>query len=133
MSAMVLDCREAGRKLAAARAGFGDEHSTGSEGQMSKLVIAAALLAALATPALAQDVGNPEIGKRIADGQCAECHASALVPGRGPAFAAIARMPSTTATALTVYLRTSHPAMPNIILSPAEQDDVIAYILSLKT
>ncbi len=94
--------------------------------------MAAALAAMLATPALAQDVGNPVIGKRIADSQCAECHASGLLPGRAPAFSAIARMPSTTATALTVYLRTSHPAMPNIILTPAEQDDVIAYILSLK-
>jgi hypothetical protein len=29
-------------------------------------------------------------------------------------------------------LRTSHAAMPNLILSASERDDVIAYILSLK-
>jgi mono/diheme cytochrome c family protein len=99
---------------------------------MSRVALAAALAAGLTTSALGGEVGDPVIGKRIADGQCADCHASGLVPGRAPAFSAIARMPSTTATALTVYLRTSHPAMPNIILTPTEQDDVIAYILSLK-
>jgi mono/diheme cytochrome c family protein len=99
---------------------------------MSRVPMVAALAAMLAAPALAQEAGDPVIGKRIVDAQCAQCHASGLLPGRAPAFSAIARMPSTTATALTVYLRTSHPAMPNIILTPAEQDDVIAYILSLK-
>jgi mono/diheme cytochrome c family protein len=99
---------------------------------MSRVALAAALAAMITAPALAQDVGDPVIGKRIADAQCADCHASGLLPGRAPTFSAIARMPSTTATALTVYMRTSHPAMPNIILTPAEQDDVIAYILSLK-
>jgi mono/diheme cytochrome c family protein len=97
---------------------------------MVAAVLAAMLM--LAPPALAEEVGDPVIGKRIADAQCVECHASGLLPSRTPTFSAIARMPSTTATALTVYLRTSHPAMPNIILSPTEQDDVIAYILSLK-
>jgi len=37
-----------------------------------------------------------------------------------------------TETALTVWLRTSHPTMPNIIVEPADMDNVIAYILSLK-
>lgn len=101
---------------------------------MSRHLAAAAALAALvlAGPAPAQDLGDPVIGKRIADSQCADCHGAGLLPGRAPAFSAIAAMPSTTAMALTVYLRTSHPAMPNIILTPGEQDDVIAYILSLK-
>ena len=41
-------------------------------------------------------------------------------------------MPSTTAESLGVFLRTSHPTMPNLVLSAAERDDVIAYILSLR-
>ena len=86
---------------------------------MSRVALAAALAAMMTSSALAQDVGDPAIGKRIADSQCADCHSSGLLPGRAPAFSAIARMPSTTATALTVYMRTSHPAMPNIILTPA--------------
>ena len=41
-------------------------------------------------------------------------------------------MPSMTGTALTVWLRTSHPTMPNLQLTPAETADVIAYIESLR-
>jgi len=36
-----------------------------------------------------------------------------------------------TATALRVFLTTSHPKMPNLILTPEEIADVSAYILSL--
>jgi hypothetical protein len=36
-----------------------------------------------------------------------------------------------TATALRVFLTTSHPKMPNLILTPDETADVIAYIVSL--
>jgi hypothetical protein len=35
-------------------------------------------------------------------------------------------------TALTVWSRTSHPFMPNLIIEPDDMDDLIAYILSLK-
>jgi len=38
-----------------------------------------------------------------------------------------------TALALLVWLRTSHPSMPNIILMPETADDIIAYILSLRS
>jgi hypothetical protein len=44
----------------------------------------------------------------------------------------IANMPSMTGTALTVWLRTSHPTMPNLQLTPSETADVIAYIESLR-
>jgi hypothetical protein len=37
-----------------------------------------------------------------------------------------------TATALHAFLTTSHPKMPNLILTPPETDDVIAYILGLR-
>jgi hypothetical protein len=37
-----------------------------------------------------------------------------------------------TATALRVFLTTSHPSMPNLILTPQDTTDVIAYILSLR-
>jgi len=41
-------------------------------------------------------------------------------------------MPSTNELAIKVFLRTSHPTMPNFILSPEEIDSVAAYILSLR-
>jgi len=37
-----------------------------------------------------------------------------------------------TATALRVFLTTSHPKMPNLIFTPEEITDVTAYILSLR-
>ena len=44
----------------------------------------------------------------------------------------VANLPSTTALSLKVFLQSSHKDMPNLILKPAEADDIIAYILSLK-
>lgn len=41
-------------------------------------------------------------------------------------------MDSTTALSLQAFLTTPHPTMPNIILSPKETADVVAYILSLR-
>jgi hypothetical protein len=41
-------------------------------------------------------------------------------------------MPSITAEALDVFLQTPHATMPDLILSPADRSDVIAYILSLR-
>jgi hypothetical protein len=37
-----------------------------------------------------------------------------------------------TATALKVFLTSSHPKMPNLILTPEETADVTAYILRLR-
>ena len=50
----------------------------------------------------------------------------------GPAFRSIADTPGMTATALRVFLTSSHPKMPNLILTPEEITDVTAYILSLR-
>jgi hypothetical protein len=44
----------------------------------------------------------------------------------------VARLPSTTALSLRVFLRTSHADMPNIQMSEADADDLIIYILSYK-
>jgi hypothetical protein len=57
----------------------------------------------------------------------------ALVPlPYPPNFVEIANMPSTTALAINVFLRTSHDVMPNYQLSHEEIDDVVAFIMSLK-
>ena len=44
----------------------------------------------------------------------------------GPAFRDIANTPGMTATAIRVFLTTSHPKMPNLILTPAEIANVTA-------
>ena len=69
---------------------------------------------------------------------CNACHmvdAERRAPRRiviGPAFRDIANTRGMTATALRVFLTTSHPKMPNLVLTPKETADVIAYILSLR-
>jgi hypothetical protein len=49
-----------------------------------------------------------------------------------PDFQAIANTPGMTATALRAFLQTPHPKMPNLILTPEQSDDVIAFLLSLR-
>ncbi len=80
--------------------------------------------------------GDPGAGAAYAKQVCAKCHAidqTGISPElTAPPFKDVANTPGMTETALTVWLRTSHPTMPNIIVEPADMDNVIAYILSLK-
>lgn len=99
-------------------------------------IIAAITLATALFPALGQTLGNPSSGRHIATTICGSCHyvfatkrSKSKVP---PTFEDVANLPSTTALSLKVFLRSNHKHMPNLILSEAEADDVIAYILSLK-
>ena len=83
---------------------------------------------------LSQD--SAAAGHRLAGAWCQECHAIEATPTRkttaAPDFADIASRPSTTALSLKVFLRTSHPSMPNIVIAPDQADDLVNYILSLK-
>ena len=107
------------------------------------LVGAAAISAVF--PVRAQPLrGDPASGRQIATAQCSSCHhvLPMLFSDRGeilpidkdgpPSFQSVADMTSTTALSLNVFLRSNHKNMPNIMLSEAEADDIIAYILSLK-
>lgn len=91
---------------------------------------------ALLVPADAQSV-DPSVGRHLAQTTCAACHqiGSAESPQTAkpvaPSFQDISRMPSTNELAIKVFLRSSHPTMPNIILSPEEIDSVAAYIVGL--
>ena len=92
----------------------------------------APLLLANITIAFGQQVGDPAAGKQLAERTCLECHRAQNTSRKAPAFSVIAAMPSTTAQSLDVFLRTSHPTMPNLILSGTDRGDLIAYILSLR-
>jgi mono/diheme cytochrome c family protein len=77
-------------------------------------------------------------GHAFARQECVACHVVEAGKARprliaiGPAFPVIANAPGMTATAMHVFLTTSHPKMPNVILTPTDMDDVIAYVLSLR-
>jgi len=102
----------------------------------NRLVLPAVLLAAI--PALAQTYpGDPVAGANFARQVCAVCHFVesddlGLSWSGAPAFQEVADDPAVTEVSLRVFLRTPHEDMPNFMLTPAETDDVISYILSLK-
>jgi mono/diheme cytochrome c family protein len=114
---------------------------------MTKLTIATALLSSIGFLTSAQTVSgvtassaqsvDPSVGRHLAETVCSACHQiSATSPNpspnpAAPSFVDISRMPSTSELAIKVFLRTSHPTMPNFILSSEEIDSVTAYILSL--
>jgi mono/diheme cytochrome c family protein len=101
------------------------------------LVAATGSLALLASAAWAQDVGQPALGRTLAQQICSECHAIDKAQARSPnadapRFEVIANIPGMTATALAAALRTSHQTMPNVILQPDELGNIVAHILSLR-
>jgi len=104
-----------------------------------RAMILAAALAATTFAANAQTgAGDPQAGGALAHRVCSPCHAVEPDPHAprmfqiGPDFQTVANTPGMTATALNAFLLTSHPKMPNFILSREQSADVIAYILSLQ-
>jgi len=97
----------------------------------------AVLLTAVPASLSAQEAGNPQQGLAFARQVCAVCHAveygqpSSPNP-QAPSFDRIALTPGMTGMALYAFLRTSHRAMPNLILEADEQRNVVSYILSLR-
>ncbi len=90
----------------------------------------------MARPSAGQETGDRVAGKAFALSFCVECHFVADEQVQFPSFDAppfleIAAEPSVTELSLRVFLRTPHNRMPDIILTPTQTDDVIAYILSL--
>ena len=98
-------------------------------------LVAAAILAA-PFPALAQSVGDAVSGREIATKRCSSCHR--VLPmtladkADPPSFQSIADLPSTTGISLNAFLHSNHQNMPDFIISSADSNDLIAYILSLK-
>ena len=98
------------------------------------LAVAVALSPSLAS---AVELGSPKAGLAYAERVCAECHevqaGDSFSPNpTSPTFQEIADTPGMTARALGVFLTTSHPTMPDIIIEPGDMDNVIAYIMSLR-
>src|SRR5260370_17657829 len=85
----------------------------------------------------AQDVSERLKGASFAQQICAECHAvQAGQPrspnGQAPTFETLAKTPGMTAIALAAILRTSHRAMPNIILANDDLRNDSAHIMTLR-
>ena len=105
---------------------------------MRRVLLAILAIFASTLHASAQDVGDARQGSLLALATCAQCHAVRAGESRSPNpmapnFTNIATTLGMTDRALRVWLQSSHPTMPNIILSNDERDNVVAYIMSLRT
>jgi len=103
------------------------------------LIVILCLWSALSVrSARAGQVGDTSRGLAYAREVCAQCH---LVEDNGPysanpdapSFRDIANTPGMNGRAIAVWLQTSHPTMPDLIVPPDDTDDLIAYITSLRT
>ncbi len=90
------------------------------------------------TSADAATLGDVEAGKIYAKSQCEKCHSivsngNTSPVAAAPPFQAIADTRGMTRTALFVFFRSPHAKMPNLIVRGDDLDNIIAYILSLKS
>jgi mono/diheme cytochrome c family protein len=95
-----------------------------------------AILLVLALPgmAAAQDV---ERGRQFAQRWCSGCHTVERSPADAradgvPSFPAVAAMPGISAERLRAAMNPLHGRMPDLSLGKRDQDDLAAYILSLR-
>jgi len=78
-------------------------------------------------------------GEAVVAQWCAECHAIPGVrapretPGEGPSFREIAQRPDRDARYFTAFLREDHFPMTTYRLFEQEREDVVAYLLSLRS
>lgn len=88
--------------------------------------------------AQAENPGNAAEGLAYARAHCAECHgvetsSEDFSPNAdAPDFSVVANTPGMTERALVVWLQTSHPTMPDLIIPPEARDNLVAYIMTLK-
>jgi mono/diheme cytochrome c family protein len=77
-------------------------------------------------------------GQQYSERWCSQCHGvrlgQASPDARAPSFSDLAAAPATTRHSLTVSLQTTpHWTMPKIKPKSADLNDVVSYILSLRT
>ena len=88
--------------------------------------------------AYAAEPGNLAEGRRFVQTMCADCHAVGSQEIRSPVtsatpFSVVAQAPRTTGISLNAWLSGPHIDMPDLILDALDRQNVIAYILSLKS
>lgn len=98
------------------------------------LGLTACLLAFAPAPILAQDAQQ---GRELAKRWCSSCHVVEPSPTEAPAvglptFPAIAARADLSADQLRAAMNPQHSRMPDFALSRRQQDDLIAYIYSLR-
>lgn len=92
------------------------------------------LLALLPAAVAAQDIDR---GHQLAQRWCSGCHTVERSPAEAradgvPTFPAIAALPGISVERLRASMNPLHGRMPDLSLGKREQDDLAAYILSLR-
>jgi mono/diheme cytochrome c family protein len=105
----------------------------GSRWDRVSAVCAFLAIAASASSALGADSAN---GLRLSRQWCSSCHL--VEPGgvthdAAPPFAEISNDPTTTPARLRAWMADPHPPMPGLDLANQQEDDIIAYLMSLKS
>jgi mono/diheme cytochrome c family protein len=93
-------------------------------------------VAVLPIAASAAEAGDAAKGLAYAEKVCAGCHAvqagaKVSINLKAPPFALIAHTKLVTNREISVWLQSSHPDMPDLLVPPDTRDDLIAYITSL--
>lgn len=101
---------------------------------MRALTLLLLLLLSSVTSAWGQDVLR---GQALAERWCANCHVvnRATTTGRSdglPTFPALANRKDVTAATLKGAMTATHSRMPDLQLGARDQDDLVAYIVSLR-
>jgi mono/diheme cytochrome c family protein len=102
------------------------------------ILLAGMASALVANHAVAQEMGDAKRGFAFAQRVCAECHGVRAGEinsphSRVPSFQSVANTSGMTSTALRVWFQSPHPSMPNLVLTMEDTDNIVAYILSLKS
>jgi mono/diheme cytochrome c family protein len=102
------------------------------------ILLAGMALVTAANYAVAQEMGDAKMGFAFAERVCAECHAVRAGEinsphAQVPSFQSVANTSGMTSTALRVWFQSPHPSMPNLVLSMEDSDNIVAYILGLKS
>ena len=97
-----------------------------------RVVCLAAALFALCGTARAAEVGDPAMGRSLADRWCVACHGTT---SRGsdaaPSLPRLMRGRSADETRLRTWLAAPHPPMRGIDLSRQQTEDIIAWLRQL--
>lgn len=100
------------------------------------ILLCALTIVATAAPGRAQQHGDAQAGRQVAEWACRGCHAiergQLSMSSDVPSFPVIATRPGRTAERIEAVILSPHAPMPTLPLNTREVRDVAAYILSLK-
>jgi mono/diheme cytochrome c family protein len=106
--------------------------------RLRALVVVGVLLGSAAIAEAAGDTRSISGGQALAKQWCSECHD--VRPGGGaspsasaPTFHELAALPGFTELSLRAMLRNEHVTMPLIKFTAEQMDDIVSYLMSLKS